>query len=216
MATRTIIIEDDPKTLEGLCNAVNAAEDIELVGTAQNVFDGKALISNGGFDVLLCDLGLPDGSGIDLIKLTHKLFPNVDIIVITIFAEQNKVLSSIKAGARGYLLKDERLVSCVNAIRETRDGGSSISPAIARQLLEQLKPNTSAVDEPLEEPLSTRENDVLNLLARGFTYLEIAGLLELSEHTIRTYVRRIYHKLQVNSRSEAVFEASSRGIIDIH
>jgi len=151
-----------------------------------------------------------------LIKLSTRDHPKADIIVITVFAAQNKVLAAIKAGARGYLVKDEHLDGCVGAIRETHAGGSSISPIIARQLLEQMQPTTTNIYDPLLEPLSARETDVLNLLARGFTYSEIAGFLDLSEHTIRTYVRRIYNKLQVNSRSEAVFEASSRGIIDIH
>ncbi|KAF0183424.1 MAG: LuxR family transcriptional regulator [Hyphomonadaceae bacterium] len=216
MAIKAIIIEDNPTTMDVICQSLEATEDIEILGTAANATLARELIGKGGFDIMLCDLGLPDGSGIDLIKYASKLFPEADIIVITIFAEQSKVLGAIKAGARGYLVKDEHLGSCVNAIRETRAGGSSISPLIARQLLQQLQPNTNELDDPLLEPLSSRETDVLNLLARGFTYAEIAGFLTLSEHTIRTYVRRIYHKLQVNSRSEAVFEASSRGIIDFH
>lgn len=211
-----IIIEDDPKTLERLYAAISSTDDIKVVGTATTAKDGAALIKMGGYDVLLCDLGLPDGNGLDLIKQAAELFPDVDIIVITIFAEQSKVLASIKAGARGYLLKDERIESCAESIRETHAGGSSISPLIARQLLKQLRPSNSPINDPLAEPLSRRETDVLNLLARGFTYYEIAGFLNISEHTIGTYVKRIYRKLEVNSRSEAVFEASSRGIIDFH
>ncbi|KAF0100138.1 MAG: LuxR family transcriptional regulator [Hyphomonadaceae bacterium] len=170
MAIKAIIIEDNPTTMDVICQSLEATEDIEILGTAANATLARELIGKGGFDIMLCDLGLPDGSGIDLIKYASK----------------------------------------------TRAGGSSISPLIARQLLQQLQPNTNELDDPLLEPLSSRETDVLNLLARGFTYAEIAGFLTLSEHTIRTYVRRIYHKLQVNSRSEAVFEASSRGIIDFH
>lgn len=216
MAIRTIIIEDNPATLEIICQSIAATEDIVVLGSAANAAAGRELIGNGGYDILLCDLGLPDGNGLDLIKLSTRDHPKADIIVITVFAAQNKVLAAIKAGARGYLVKDEHLDGCVSAIRETHAGGSSISPIIARQLLEQMQPATTNIYDPLLEPLSARETDVLNLLARGFTYSEIAGFLDLSEHTIRTYVRRIYNKLQVNSRSEAVFEASSRGIIDIH
>ncbi len=138
--------------------------------------------------------------------------------MITLFAEQSQVLDTIREGARGYLLKDERVEYCVAAIREIRRGGSPISPIIARQLLLQLKPADKAATDarPLEEGLSPREAEVLNLLARGFSYFEIAGLMTLSQQTVGTYVKRIYRKLEVNSRSEAVFEASSRGIMDVH
>ncbi len=211
---RTAIIEDDPAAVDRLCAAIEPSGDITVVGVARNLHAGMALVAAGGFDVLLCDLGLPDGSGIALIRECASRFPETDIIVITIFADQAKVIESIKAGARGYLLKDERLDGCVDGIREIRRGGSPISPIIARQLLQQLAPRAAA--GPLQEPLSPREAEVLNLLARGFSYSEIGGLLALSTQTVGTYIKRIYRKLEVNSRSEAVFEASSRGIMDVH
>lgn len=212
---RVAIIEDDPATVERLMAALAEADDIEVVAVARSVLSGRQLIEAGGFDCLLCDLGLPDGSGITLIQEVSRRYPYSDTIVITIFADQAKVLDSIKAGARGYLLKDERLELCVEGIREIRRGGSPISPIIARQLLQQLEP-AQETGRPLAEPLSPREAEVLNLLARGFSYAEIAGLLTLSAQTVGTYVKRIYRKLEVNSRSEAVFEASSRGIMNVH
>ena len=215
MKIRAAVIEDDPVIVDRLFHALRDAEDIEIVAVARNSVTGLQLIEQGGFDVLLCDLGLPDGSGITLIREMSQRYPEADTIVITIFADQAKVLESIKAGARGYLLKDERLEDCVEGIREIRRGGSPISPIIARQLLQQLKP-TATADRPLEEPLSPREAEVLNLLARGFSYSEIAGVMTLSAQTVGTYVKRIYRKLEVNSRSEAVFEASSRGMMDLH
>jgi DNA-binding NarL/FixJ family response regulator len=213
---RTAIIEDDPVATERLRLALAGADDIEIVAEAHNAETGRNIIGHGGFDVLLCDLGLPDGSGIDLIRETSRLYPAVDIIVVTIFANQAKVLESIKAGARGYLLKDDRLENCAENIREIRLGGSPISPMIARQLLRKLVPDKTELDQALSEALSLREGEVLNLLARGFSYAEIANVLSLGQHTVGTYVKRIYRKLDVNSRSEAVFEASSRGIIDVH
>ncbi len=213
---RTAIIEDDPAAVDRLRAAIDSADDIAVVAVARNLNSGMALVAAGGFDVLLCDLGLPDGSGIALIRECARRYPETDIIVITIFADQAKVIESIKAGARGYLVKDERLESCVDGIREIRRGGSPISPIIARQLLQQLGPPTTNTAGPLQEPLSPRETEVLNLLARGFSYSEIAGLLTLSPQTVGTYVKRIYRKLEVNSRAEAVFEASSRGIMDVH
>ena len=212
---RVAIIEDDPATVDRLLGALATADDISVVAVARNIVSGRQLVAEGGFDCLLCDLGLPDGSGIALIHEVSRRYPDSDTIVITVFADHAKVLDSIKAGARGYLLKDERLEGCIEGIREIRRGGSPISPIIARQLLQQLEPAQPS-GRPLDEPLSPREAEVLNLLARGFSYAEIAGLMTLSAQTVGTYVKRIYRKLEVNSRSEAVFEASSRGIMNVH
>ncbi len=213
---RVAIIEDDPVTVEMLTSAIAAADDITVVAVARSTQSGMLLVKEGGFDVLLCDLGLPDGTGITLIAETSRRYPDTDIIVITIFADQAKVLASIKAGARGYILKDERFDDCVAGIREIRRGGSPISPIIARQLLQQLQPSRTGSPDRGSEGLSPREAEVLGLLARGFSYAEIAGLLTLSPQTVGTHVKNLYRKLEVNSRSEAVFEASSRGIMDMH
>lgn len=209
---RVAVIEDDPAALERLDAALAEAADISIVGVARNVADGKVLVDKGGFDVLLCDLGLPDGSGTTLIRQAAQKYKTCDIMVITIFADQAKVLASIKAGARGYLLKDERFDQCAESIREIRRGGSPISPAIARQLLKEFQPKEQ---DPSIESLSKRELEVLNLLARGFSFIEIGDILKISRSTVATYVKNVYQKLEVNSRSEAVFEASSLGIIDM-
>jgi DNA-binding NarL/FixJ family response regulator len=213
---RTAIIEDDPDVVEQIEAAIARSDDIEIAWIARNAVTAAKLIQAGEFDVLLCDLGLPDGDGLSLIAKTAKLFPDIDIIVVTMFAEQRKVLDSIRAGARGYLLKGERLDLCVDSIREIRNGGSPISPIIARQLLKRLQPPSPIAGEAPLEPLSERELRVLDLLARGFSYAECASMLSVSSHTIGTFVKRIYRKLEVNSRAEAVFEASSRGILDAH
>ena len=163
------IIEDDPAVIERLGSAIGQTDDICVMWSAQSATAARPLIVRGGFDVLLCDLGLPDGDGIDLIRETKTRHPLTDIIVITIFAQQRKVIDSIKAGAQGYLLKDNKLVDCVENIREIRRGGSPISPIIARQLLKQFVPNAAQVARPLKDDLSLRESEVLNLLARGFS-----------------------------------------------
>lgn len=211
---RIAIIEDDPSTVDLIRSAIDPAADIEIVAVGRNVAAGMKIVDAGGYDVLLCDLGLPDGSGITLIRASADRHPAADIIVITIFADQAKVLDSIKAGARGYLLKDERFADCVEDIRDIRKGGSPISPIIARQLLIQLQPVVKLPNAPLQEGLSPREHEILNLLARGFSNPEIGELLTISKMTVGTHVKNIYRKLEVNSRSEAVFEASCRGIMD--
>jgi DNA-binding NarL/FixJ family response regulator len=209
---RTAIIEDDPDMLERLERVIGAAADIAVHATARDAASGRQLIAAGGFDVLLCDLGLPDGDGIDLIREAASRYPDIDIMVVTIFADQKKVLDSIRAGARGYILKDQRLEECIAAIRQVREGGSPISPIIARQLLQRLQPEKTAPDDGAA--LTEREVEVLRILSRGFSIPECAEMLHISPFTVGTHVKNIYRKLQVSSRTEAVFEATSRGILD--
>jgi len=210
--SKVAVVEDDPPVLADICAAIVAAEDMELVDSATNFASGQKLVANGGFDVLVCDLGLPDGDGTGLIKMASERQNEIDIMVLTMFADHQKVLNAIRAGARGYLLKDQPLQNCIDGIREIRAGGSPINPIIARLVLKQLQPNPLP-SEQMEEPLSNRELETLNLLARGFSYSESAGIMNISAHTVATYVKHIYRKLEVNSRAEAVFEASSRGIL---
>lgn len=210
---RVAIIEDDPVMRDLLNTSVDACADMIVTGTAQNVAEASGMIEAGGYDVLLCDLGLPDGNGATLIRQEALTGRDTDILVITIFANQNKVLDAIKAGARGYLLKDERIEDCIEAIRNIRRGGSPISPIIARQLLGQIAPDPSETRLPMAAPLSEREVEVLNLLSRGFSNAECAEILTVSPNTIGTHVKNIYRKLEVNSRAEALFEASSQGLL---
>jgi DNA-binding NarL/FixJ family response regulator len=209
---RTAIVEDDPIMLERLERVISQADDIAISATASDAASGRRLIAEGGFDVLLCDLGLPDGDGIELIRDAATRYPEADIMVVTIFADQKKVLNSIRAGARGYILKDQRLEDCVQAIREVRAGGSPISPIIARQLLQRLQPERAAPQD--EVALTDREAQVLRILSRGFSIPECADMLAISPFTVGTHVKNLYRKLEVSSRAEAVFEATSRGILD--
>jgi DNA-binding NarL/FixJ family response regulator len=229
---RVIIIEDDPLVLDRFMAVLAPCEDLQLFGEAQTKATGAELIEAGGYDVLVCDLGLPDGDGTDLVRQSAITNPAADIMVLTMFADHHKVLAAIKAGARGYLLKDQSLDDCVAAIREVCSGGSPISPIIARLLLNELglgertvrgtilgqpREKKQIINDPRPSTtLSEREIEALNLLARGFTYAETAELLGISPHTIGTHVKNIYRKLEVTSRAEAVFEASSLGILDTH
>ncbi|MFZ1743995.1 MAG: response regulator transcription factor [Pontixanthobacter sp.] len=207
---RIAIVEDEPGMAAKLKAAIDACEDLTVVGHAATCAAGEVMIDQGGYDILLCDLGLPDGDGLDLIRRAVKRDPAIAVIVVTMFGEQRKVIECIKAGARGYLLKDLEGAQCVDAIHAMLKGGAPISPAIARHLLQLVRP-----EEPLETvALSDREMDVLNVLARGFSKRESAEMLGLSVNTVNTHVKSIYRKLAVNSRAEAVYEATHQGLID--
>jgi DNA-binding NarL/FixJ family response regulator len=213
---RVAIVEDDPVMLDKLSQAVTETEDMMLVSTASNLAEAKGMIEVGGYDVLLCDLGLPDGDGAVLIRLEASLGRDTDILVITLFADHAKVLGAIRAGARGYLLKDEPIEECIAAVREIRRGGSPISPIIARELLTQIRPDPQRSAPPPVSPLSERELELLNLFSRGFSYSDCADVLTLSVNTIGSHVKNIYRKLEVNSRAEALFEATSQGFLEHH
>lgn len=231
-AIRVVIVEDDPVVLDRFISLIAPHEDLKLVGQAYTMEQGRDLVDAGNYDVLVCDLGLPDGDGTDLVKQSALAHPDADIMVLTMFADHHKVLAAIKAGARGYVLKDQSLDDCVSAIRDVFNGGSPISPIIARLLLNDLglgqqpaagttleihaRSETKQASDIPVNPLTDREVEALNLLARGFTYAECADLLGISPLTIGTHVKNIYRKLEVTSCAEAVFEASSLGILDRH
>jgi DNA-binding NarL/FixJ family response regulator len=183
---RVAIIEDDPLVHTSLNDAIAQDDAIHAVGLASSLADGGALVSKGGYDVLICDLGLPDGDGTMLVSRSAALHPDADVLVLTMFADHHKVFAAIKAGARGYLLMDQITTDCIAAIRQVREGGSPISPIIARLLLVELgQKHQSALPPPSHAStavtpqqfsaetsalLSAREVETLHLLARGFTY----------------------------------------------
>jgi DNA-binding NarL/FixJ family response regulator len=175
-------------------------------------------------DVLLVDLGLPDGSGIDVIRAALARWPDCNVMVSTAFGDEQHVIRSLEAGAAGYLLKDSTPQSMLSEIRSLHAGGSPISPLIARQILMRFvtsqseKPNLKTI-EPTRSTkqqvnLSARERQVLEYITKGFTSEEIAKLIDVSRHTVQTFVRRIYSKLEVSSRAEAIYEARHRGLLD--
>ena len=170
-------------------------------------------------DVLLVDLGLPDGSGLDVIRRCRRIQPDCAMMVITMFGDEANMLSAFEAGASGYLLKDGTEADLATHILSLHAGGSPMSPIIARQLLVRWQarpvalPVTAAVLVPAGEALSPRESEVLNLLARGFTYAEAAQRMGVLLSTVQSHVRNIYGKLDVHNKTEAVFEARQLGLL---
>ena len=171
-------------------------------------------------DMLLTDLGLPDGSGIDVILACAARWPDCAIMVISLFGDEKNVLDSIEAGATGYLLKDGDQLDVSRAMRDLLEGGSPMSPQIARKVLARAlrreAPLMVAAVSTHPVPgtaLTKREGETLGLIARGYTYEEVARLLSVSLSTVQSHIRGIYRKLAVNSRSEAVFEAHKLGLL---
>ena len=213
--TAVLIVEDDPHFRQSLVQAVRSAGDLVLAGAAADLPDGQRLMREARPDVALIDIGLPSGTGIALIHQASAQVPRCESLVLTVFTDDRAVLACIEAGATGYLVKDARGVDIVEQIRLLRDGGSPISPGIARRLLVRLggHGSTAAAPAPLAAALSVQEHTVLSYSAKGYSFEEIARLMGLSRHTVETYVKRVYRKLQVHSKTEAVYEARQQGLM---
>ena len=214
---RVAVVEDDPSFRAAFLTAIAQAKDAQLVGIAGTRLEGLALLREPPAEVLLVDLGLPDGSGIDVIRAAQVAWPGCSVVVTTAFGDEQHVMESIQAGAAGYLLKDSSSQDVMEEIRSAHRGGSPISPIIARRVLQVLRLQETAPapeeDKTGSAGLSARETQVLELVAKGFAYDEIAQRMAVSRHTVMTFVRRIYAKLEVHSKMEAVNEARRKGLL---
>ncbi len=219
MPTRVLIVEDEPEFMRRFSNAVLNDPSLSLVAAVSTGQAGMAMLDLQTPDVLLVDLGLPDINGVDVIDHAARHHPACDVLVVTMFADDDHVVTSIEAGASGYLLKDASAERIAASIHELRSGGAPISPSIARRVLERFRsravPATDAGSPPQPEPslLTPREAELLRMVAKGFTFETIGTLLDISPHTVVAHVKKIYRKLSVHSRSEAVYEASQLGLL---
>lgn len=231
---RVLIVEDDAKMREFFAASVDRCDSLALAGSLGTVADARAWLDDSArdLDVLLTDLGLPDGSGLDVIRHARALNPACEALVISMFGDEENVLASIEAGALGYIHKDSTPDDIAHAILQMKDGASPISPMIARRVLAKYRDLMSVPSQPHAgrtgtaraglpaawhsqggRALSPREQEVLELIARGFSYAEIARLKAVSVHTVQTHIKHLYGKLAVRSRGEAVFEATQLGLL---
>ena len=219
VSIRVMIVEDEPELLQRFAAAIESEPQFELTGAVTHGVAAKALLEEMEPDVVLVDLGLPDLNGIELIRHITQRFANADVLVVTMFGDDEHVLASIEAGASGYLLKDLQPRGIVNAIHAIRAGGSPISPTIARRILTRLRRGTPDTPQPstattsADSPLSPRETDILRLVSKGLSFEEVGSSLQISSHTVVAHVKKIYRKLAVHSRSEAVYEAGQLGLL---
>ncbi|MEO5793715.1 MAG: response regulator transcription factor [Rhodoferax sp.] len=219
MTIRVLIVEDEPEFMRRFSNAVLNDSSLSLVAAVSTGEAGLAMLDLQTPDVLLVDLGLPDIHGVKLISHVAKHHPACDVLVVTMFADDENVVASIEAGASGYLLKDASSERIAASIHELRTGGAPISPGIARRVLQRFRMQVSPNDAPgtrlpaEPSPLTVRETELLRMVAKGFTFETIGKLLDISPHTVVAHVKKIYRKLAVHSRSEAIYEASQMGLL---
>jgi len=213
----TMLLEDEKPTRDFLSACISIHEDLKLTATASTCAEALEALQQHQPDVLVTDLGLPDGNGVDVIRKAKKMYPGIEILVVSMFGDEENVVSALEAGASGYLLKKQAFDDLGDAILCLMRGESAISPEVARYLLKRFKKESSDKDNVTRteqfSPLTPREKEVLGLIAKGYSYDEIAKAFTLSTNTVRAHIRNIYRKLSVRSRSEAVFEAANLGII---
>jgi DNA-binding NarL/FixJ family response regulator len=222
MSTSVLIVEDEPEFMRRFSNAVLADSGLQLLAAVSTGRAAQAMLDAQPPDVMLLDLGLPDISGVEVIRHAARHHPRCDVLVVTMFGDDQHVLASIEAGATGYLLKDAAAEDIAASIHELHAGGSPISPGIARRVLARFRvaanapaPATAPAARPAEteSPLTDRETELLRLAAKGLSFETVGELMGISPHTVVAHVKKIYRKLAVHSRGEAVYEANQLGLL---
>jgi DNA-binding NarL/FixJ family response regulator len=218
-ACRVLLLEDDQHVRERLANIIGQWSGGHLVAACATLAEASGVIRDNRIDLLIADLNLPDGHGVQAIRMLRASQPQAEAMVISVLADDRNVIEAIEAGASGYLLKDSDPINIIDAITDLLAGRSPISSTIARTLVRRLggnRPPAEAAPPGGEvQQLTPREMDILWGIAKGFTYAELAERLEISRHTVPVHIRNTYRKLQANNRSEAVYEASRRGLIHL-
>jgi len=208
---RVMIVEDDRPTREGLGLLIDGTQGYRCVAKFRSVEDALKLPPRESPNVLLLDIGLPGMPGSDGVTLLKEKYGSVQILMLTINADEDSVFESICRGASGYLLKNTPPARLLEAITETHRGGAPMSPEVARKVVTLFQ--KTGPPQKLDERLTPQEMRLLRLLVEGHTYQGAADLLQISVHTARNYIRNIYEKLHVHSKSEAVCKALRSRII---
>ncbi len=205
-----LLIEDVPEASEWLGQAVQASFPDVAVSTAASLAEARAwLAANPAPALALVDLGLPDGSGVDLIAELNYRTPSTVCVVASIYDDDQHIFPALRAGAQGYLLKDQGQDAIAELLKGIIAGRPPLSPAVARKMLSHFR-----VAPELAAPVLTeRETEVLRLIAKGLTTAEVARLLNISANTVPSYVKEIYRKLNVSSRAEAALTARNMGLV---
>jgi DNA-binding NarL/FixJ family response regulator len=215
---RVLLADDDPHIRKVVANHLLADLRIELTAQASSLREGKRLLSLYEVDVLLVDLNLGDGSGLQLIEYARQRRPGIEAVVISVMEDEQQVLQAFRAGANGYLLKNSWFGDYPQAVLQVVNGGASITPNLARRLLLRAErsehPSSPAtVPNTQGESLSGRETQILKMVACGYTSAEVGVKLGISRQTVDTHIKNVYKKLRVRSRAQAVNCATLRGFL---
>lgn len=208
MQIKLAIVDDKQANRNSLKDKLNFEEEFEVLFTASNGEDfiNQLKSSNVMPDVVLMDIDMPIMNGIEAVGIAHQIYPEIKFLMFTVFDDDEKVFEAIKSGAIGYLLKDEKVEVIIQSIKQIIEfGGSPMSPSIARKALKLLM-NTSGPEPKNEEDqtLSKREKEILQGLVDGLDYRDISEKLFISPHTVRTHINKIYQKLHVNNKTQAI------------
>ena len=213
-----LLLEDLPEIRAWLKALVMQVFPDAQISEASRIHDALELVNAVRFDVALLDLGLPDGSGVEVVQALREKQPEAQSVVVTIHEDDDHLFPALQAGAFGYLLKEQSREQLSEQLQRISQGEPPLSPSIARRVIQNF--TAQARQQPMREPdnvtphvqLTERENEVLLRVAKGFTLPEIGVQLNLSRHTIADYVKQIYRKLNVSSRAEAALEAQRLGL----
>ena len=209
---KIILCDDQAVIRDGLEMLLNLEQDFQVVGAASDGAEAIELAVQKQPDLILMDLKMPGTNGIEATRQIHARFPQIKILVLTTYDDDEWVFDAIRAGASGYLLKDTSRQKIIEAIRGTMDGKAFIDPNVAGKLMNQVASHQKQPTSILAEKLTDRELDVLRLIAKGFTNNDIAGQLHLSEGTVRNHVSAILEKLGVSDRTQAAVIAIQHGL----
>jgi len=207
---RVLVIDDDVTIRQHVVRALERG-GVSVVANVGSVAEAEDIIRRGvDCEVALVDLGLPDGSGTQIIRMLRRDRPNCAALAFTIFDDATNIMDALKAGAKGYLLKDTPKERLIAVLQEAADGGSPMTPSVARKVVESFNP---APQEDGLEKLTPRERDVLEYLTRGQTYAQVAQVLGVELSTVQGFVKSIYRKLEVRSKAEATAVAIKRQLV---
>lgn len=212
--TKIVLFEDNNALRESLSTMLASHEGFSFLGAFGHCLDILEQVKQLQPHVILMDIDMPGRSGIEGLKIVRAHYPHINVIMLTVFESNEHIFEAIKGGAVGYLLKKSSPEEIIKAVEDVQSGGTVMTPSIARKVLlffqEPTKPNPTNANM---EKLTEREIEVLHLLTKGFTYRMAAMELGISTETIRTYIKRIYNKLQVHSNTEAVAVAMERKLV---
>jgi DNA-binding NarL/FixJ family response regulator len=209
---RVLLVEDHPMFRDGLARMLESVEDVEVVGEAGTGEEAVQLAEQLNPSIILMDLNLPKMSGIEATKQIIQKLPGIGILVLTMYDDDSSVFAAMRAGARGYLLKEANRNEIIRAIQAVADGEAIFSPSIARRMMYYFEAKSKQTQVDAFPQLTEREREVLDHIARGENNAEIAGVLGLNQKTVRNHVSNILSKLHASDRAHAIIMAREAGL----